>query len=155
MIRILTRSMLSLILPALAYASDSANSAGIEIVNAWIAEAPPVSTVNAAYMKIINSTPGEINIASMDCENYGRAEFHRTEHADGMARMHHLDELNIKAGSALVLEPGGYHVMLINPVRALHIGEVTRCTLTLNDGRHFAIELDVKTSPEARTPHRN
>lgn len=147
--------MLSLILPALVQAGGSAKISGLEIVNAWIAEAPPVSTVNAGYMKIINSTPADIRIVSADCENYSSAEFHRTVHTDGMARMRYLDELTIPAGSALVLEPGDYHLMLFNPVRALHSGDESQCTLKLDDGRSLAIELDVKKSSEDHSHHQH
>jgi copper(I)-binding protein len=144
-----------LLLPVLAQAGGSAKIAGLEIINAWIAEAPPVSTVNAAYMKIINSTPADINIVSIDCENYSSAAFHRTVHSDGMARMQHLDKLNIPAGSALLLEPGDYHVMLFNPVHALHSGDESQCTLRLDDGRSVAIELAVKKSSEDHSQHQH
>ena len=91
MIKILTFSILSLIFPMLAHAGSTAEIAGIEIKDAWIAEAPPVSTVNAAYMKIVNTTHTDIRIVSIACENYSSAEFHRTVNIDGVASMrHHL-----------------------------------------------------------------
>lgn len=155
MIRLLSLSMLSLAFPALAHAGATAKIAGIEIVNAWIAEAPPVSTVNAAYMKIINTTSADISVLSIACDNYSSAEFHRTVHSDGMARMRHLDDLNIPAGSALALEPGDYHIMLFNPVRALHSGDESQCTLKLDDGRSLAIELAVKKSSEDHSHHQH
>ncbi len=155
MIRLITLSMLSLFFPALAYAGATAKITGIEIVNAWIAEAPPVSTVNAAYMKIINSMSTDVRIVSINCENYSAAAFHQTVHTDGLARMRHLDELNIPAGSALALEPGDYHVMLFNPIRALHSGDESQCTLKLDDGRSLAIELAVKKSSEDHTHHQH
>lgn len=146
MIKILTAFSLSLVFPAFALADSAAKIPGVEIDDAWIAEAPPVSTVNAAYMKIVNASAADIRIVSISCDNYSDAEFHRTVHTDGMARMRHLDELKIPAGSALAFEPGDYHVMLFNPVRALHSGDESRCTLKLDDGRSLAITLAVKKS---------
>ena len=153
MIKILTFSILSLIFPMLAHAGSTAEIAGIEIKDAWIAEAPPVSTVNAAYMKIVNTTHTDIRIVSIACENYSSAEFHRTVHTNGMAQMRHLDELEIPAGSTLAFEPGDYHVMLFNPVHALHSGDASQCTLKLDDGRSLAIKLDVKKSSEDHLHH--
>jgi len=155
MIKLLAYSILSLILPALAHAGAATEAAGIEIDDAWIAEAPPVSTVNAAYMKIVNTTPADIRIVSMRCENYSSTAFHRTVSTDGIARMVHLEELTVPAGSTLALEPGDYHVMLFNPQHALHSGDTSQCTLELDDGRSLAIRLDVKKSSDDHSHHQH
>lgn len=144
---------LCLLYPMFALADAVPGPAGIVIDDAWIAEAPPVSKVNAAYMKISNNSADEIRIEAISCENYSSAGFHRTVYTDGIASMHHLDELNIPAGSQLVLEPGGYHVMLFNPVAVLHNGDDSGCRVKLNDGRSIAFRLIVKKSSEDHSHH--
>jgi periplasmic copper chaperone A len=139
-------AMLSLIFPALANADTTAGIPGIEIHDAWIAEAPPVSTVNAAYMRIINTSAADTRIESVSCENFSSAQFHRTVYVNGMASMRPLDELILPAGTDLVFKPGDYHIMLFNPVHALHSGDESQCTLKLGDGRSIQIKLDVKKS---------
>jgi len=118
----------------------------LEIDDAWIAEAPPVSKVMAAYMEIANETRQDHQATSMQCKEFERAEFHRTVEKDGMARMEHQQVLNIKANSELVLKPGGYHIMLFNPARRLQAGDKTGCSLTFDGGSRVNFELEVKKS---------
>jgi hypothetical protein len=126
----------------------------LEINDAWIAEAPPVSKVMAAYMEIDNETQQDRQAVSMQCREFERAEFHRTVEKDGMASMEHLQVLNIPAESELELEPGGYHIMLFNPARHLLAGDKTRCSMTFDDGTTIAIELEIrKSSVEDHSHH--
>ena len=126
----------------------------LEIDGAWIAEAPPVSKVMAAYMKIENETQQDRQAVSMQCKKFERAEFHRTVEKDDMARMEHQQVLNIPAESELELEPGGYHIMLFKPARHLLAGDKTRCSMTFDDGTTIAIELEIrKSSVEDHSHH--
>ena len=126
----------------------------LEINDAWIAEAPPVSKVMAAYMEIENDTGQARQAVSMQCGEFERAEFHRTVEKDGMARMEHQQVLNIAADSELKLEPGGYHIMLFNPARALVAGDRTECSMKFEDGTTIAFGLEIrKSSVEDHSHH--
>lgn len=126
----------------------------LEIDDAWIAEAPPVSKVLAAYMEIENETRQDRQAISMQCEEFERAEFHRTIEKDGMARMEHLQVLNIPANSELELEPGGYHIMLFNPARRLLAGDKTGCSMKFDDDTTINFDLDIrKSSVEDHSHH--
>jgi len=126
----------------------------LEIVDAWIAEAPPVSTVMAAYMEIENETRQDRQAVSMQCNEFERAEFHRTIEKEGMARMQHQPVLNISANSELKLEPGGYHIMLFKPARALLAGDKTSCSMKFDDGTTIGIDLEIrKSSVEDHSHH--
>ena len=126
----------------------------LEIDDAWIAEAPPVSKVMAAYMEIENETGEDRQAVSMQCKEFERAEFHRTVEKDGMARMEHQLALNIPADSELELEPGGYHIMLFNPARHLLAGDRTSCSMKFDDGTTIALELEIrKSSVEEHSHH--
>ncbi len=126
----------------------------LEIDDAWIAEAPPVSKVLAAYMEIENETRQDRQAISMQCEEFKRAEFHRTIEKDGMARMEHLQVLNIPANSELELEPGGYHIMLFNPARRLLAGDNTGCSMKFDDDTTINFDLDIrKSSVEDHSHH--
>ena len=118
----------------------------LEIDDAWIAEAPPVSEVMAAYMEIENETGQDRQATSMQCKEFERAEFHRTVEKDGMARMEHQQVLNIAANSELELEPGGYHIMLFKPARAFQAGDKTSCSMKFDDGTTISIALEIRKS---------
>jgi copper(I)-binding protein len=108
----------------------------------------------AAYMEIENETGEHRQAVSMQCEEFERAEFHRTIEKDGMARMQHQQVLNIAANSELELEPGGYHIMLFNPARHLLAGDRTSCSMKFDDGTTIAIQLEIrKSSVEDHSHH--
>jgi len=126
----------------------------LEIDDAWIAEAPPVSKVMAAYMKIENETSQVRQAVAMQCREFERAEFHRTVDKEGMASMEHQQVLNIPAKSELELEPGGYHVMLFNPARRLLAGNITQCSIEFDNGKTIDFDLVIrKSSGEDHSHH--
>lgn len=144
---------LSLTILTLVFSFPALASGELDIEDAWIAEAPPVSKVMAAYMKIENESDRDHQITAMQCEAFARAEFHRTIEKDGMASMEHQHTLDIAAGSELVLKPGGYHIMLFNPARRLYSGDKTGCSMTLENGTRINIDLVVKKSSVEEHSH--
>ena len=126
----------------------------LEIDDAWIAEAPPVSKVMAAYMEIENETAQDRQATSMQCKDFERAEFHRTIDKDGMASMEHQQVLNIPANAELELKPGGYHIMLFTPARQLKAGDKTSCSMKFDDGTTIKFDLEIrKSSVEDHSHH--
>jgi len=93
------------------------------IEDAWIAEAPPVSTVMVAYLTINNTLSNNIEIIEAESSNYSSIEFHETLHENGMARMIRHNSLSIPAHSKRILKRGGPHLMLFNPVKRLKAGD--------------------------------
>jgi copper(I)-binding protein len=140
----LSISKLTFIILALFSAHHVIADDKLEIDDAWIAEAPPVSKVMAAYMEIENETAQDRVATSITCKEFERAEFHRTVDKAGMASMEHQHTLTIAANSELNLEPGGYHVMLFNPARRLLAGDNTQCRIEFDDGSGIDFELKVR-----------
>ena len=144
-------------LPALFLVTLAGNSNGaddsLEVDDAWIAEAPPVSKVLAAYMEIENETDQDRKAIAMQCEVFERVEFHRSTEKDGIARMERLDVLNIGAKSELELKPGGFHVMLFNPERRLRAGDKTACSMEFDNGTLLQFELEVRRASHEDHSH--
>ncbi len=110
----------------------------------WIAEAPPVSKVLAAYMQIENTTDKDIQVVSVDTDAFSSTAFHRTIYKDGMASMQHQTSMNITAGSSLELKPGSFHMMLFNPVKPLSAGDKVLFTFALDNGEKIMVTATVK-----------
>jgi len=110
----------------------------------WIAEAPPVSRVLAAYMTIENNSDTALTITSASAEGFSGAAFHKTVFENGMAKMQHLSELTIAPHSKLELAPGGFHMMLFDPARTLHAGDSVKLVFSLENGHTIDIEAKVK-----------
>lgn len=85
--------------------------ADIEIENFRINLAPEISKTTAAYGVIKNSGIAADTLIDISSDA-AMVMLHKTEINSGMAKMIHMPNLVIEAGSELVLEPMSYHLML-------------------------------------------
>lgn len=85
----------------------------IEILDAYIAAAPPYSRTTAAYMQIKNNSDREIALISAESNISDFAEIHANFHDKGMIKMLKIPEIRIKPKSKISLKPGSFHIMLI------------------------------------------
>ena len=120
------------------------HAGNIEVQDAWIREAPPVSKVLAAYMVIKNGTSKDVEVIGASSPNFAKIELHRTVIENGIARMLHQPTLTVPAGGTLVLQPEGPHMMLFNPVKPIQAGEKVPMTLQFASGQSKVVSLDVK-----------
>ena len=114
------------------------------IEDAWIAEAPPVSKVMVAYMRLKNTGAKTIEIIHAESELYSSIEFHETIHKNGIARMIRHDKLDIPANNKLELKPGGTHMMLFNPIKRLKEGNTVNIKLTTKNNKIIIVTVPVK-----------
>jgi copper(I)-binding protein len=63
---------------------------------------------------------------------------------DGIARMSALEEMPIPSGETLVIEPGGYHLMLLNLQEALQADDSFPITLVFASGEEIALDVVVR-----------
>ena len=130
------------------YADVPSNNAGdvdhLVIEDAWIAEAPPVSKVMVAYMRLKNTGAETIEVIHAESELYSSIEFHETIHENGLARMIRHDTLNIPANNRLELKPGGPHMMLFNPTKRLTAGSTVNIKLTTKNNTIKTVTVPVK-----------
>jgi len=96
---------------------------GLEVIDPWIAEAPPAASVLAGYATLRNSGKTALTLTQVSSGDFSSAMLHETIVRDGMAHMEHLDGLTLPAGSDVRLNPGGRHLMLVGPKRALKAGD--------------------------------
>lgn len=116
----------------------------LRIENAWIAEAPPASTVMAGYMNIHNLARGEREIVAITSPDFAKVEIHRTVHENGLAKMQHQKSLVLEANAALSFEPGGYHLMLFKPTQRLRAGYRSSFNIKLWSGETLQVSAVVK-----------
>ena len=77
---------------------------------------PPGMPMRAAYMSLRNNSAKAIEITRVSSAQYDSVQLHETTVVDGVARMRALPTLEIPAGKAVVLERGGKHLMLMDPI---------------------------------------
>lgn len=116
----------------------------IVIRDAWIQEGPPSQKITAAFMLIENHNAAEISLLSATTDAARVVELHRMLMEDGMMRMQKVDSINLPAGGVVKLEPGGYHLMVIDLKRELKEGAEVRVTLRFSNRIEKTINVPVK-----------
>ncbi len=137
------------LLPALLHAGQS----DLDIKDAWIQEGPPNARVLAGFMQITNNGDKTVSITSADSSLFKSIEFHRTIHADGMARMEKQQQLTIQPGATLKLEHGSYHLMLIQPHQPLKRGDSVDLNLRLSSDIILPVKLPVRQPGREQHQH--
>jgi copper(I)-binding protein len=96
---------------------------GLFVRDAWTRESMMVDLAGAAYMVIHNNTDDDDALLGASSPAAGIVEIHESSmDADGVMAMMHVEEIPIPAHADAVLEPGGYHIMLIDLVESLTEG---------------------------------
>lgn len=117
---------------------------GMIVEEAW---ARPASEgrVSAAYFTIKNNSSIVDTLLSVSSDIAGLVEIHESfEQEGGMMGMRDAGSLEILAGQTVNLEPGGFHVMLIQLNKQLNEGDEFDLTL------HFAQQGDQTISIAAK-----
>jgi len=129
--------MLLLILPGSAIAE-------LDIHDAWIKNLPPAVPVRAGYMTIHNTRANAVSIIVIRSAAFTSVEIHRTIAEDGMMRMEPVPTLVIEPDSSVQLEPGGLHLMMMNPAEPTKPGDVLQIVIELDDGSTQSLNMTVK-----------
>lgn len=126
----------------------------MDVTDGWVREAPPTSRVLAGYMQIINLTDADLTITGVTSPDFESADLHRTVVEDGVASMLPVPELSVPAAGKVLLEPGGLHLMLFNPVRPLVQGDSVTLVLHRSDGICITLSVPVlRGTGEAHVHH--
>ncbi|MDZ7662416.1 copper chaperone PCu(A)C [Thiohalophilus sp.] len=121
-----------------------ASAQTLEFEGAWSPEAPPVAPVMAGYVRITNPGTEDVVITTARCPDFGKVEIHDMRHQDGMMRMIKQESLTIPAGEQIALAPGGMHLMLMKPQRAIKRGETLDVTFETAAGESINVPFEVK-----------
>lgn len=110
----------------------------------WVRAAPPGAATLAGYLVLRNPCTTAAVVAGVESRDFGMPMIHRTQAVDGVSRMRPAGKLSVPPGGELRFAPGGLHLMLMKPLRALPEGEKTGIRLVLADGRRIFAEFPVR-----------
>ncbi len=103
---------------------------GLYVRDAWTRESPMVDLAGAAYLVIHNNTDADDALIGASSPVAEVVEIHQSSMDDeGVMSMAQVEEIPIPAYEDAILEPGGYHIMLINLVEPLVEGTDVEITL--------------------------
>jgi len=145
----------AIVLLLLSFLSTVMAGAAVDVETPWVREAPPASTVLAAYMVLKNTADTPRTITRIDSPDFRDAQIHRTVVEDGVAKMLPVEQLQLPASGSVTLEPGGLHLMLFDPQRPLRDGDSIILIIHASDGDSITVHAPVvrKTGGHEHSHH--
>ncbi len=128
----------------LSIATHSSATELITLSHAWIADAPPNSTMYAGYISIKNNSNNAIELVAVSSPMFKNIEIHKTQITNNIARMIQQDGLTINKKQTMVFAPGGLHLMMIKPKSAIKLGGTVILTLKFKNNVVKSITANVK-----------
>lgn len=98
----------------------------------------------AGYATLVNRGDAELAIVGAVSDAFGRVEVHEMRSDAGVMRMRPVPRLALPAGAAVALQPGGLHLMLMRPARALAAGDRVELGFELSDGSVVPVAFEVR-----------
>ncbi|MBC7580815.1 MAG: DUF1775 domain-containing protein [Tardiphaga sp.] len=110
----------------------------------WTRATPPGAKVAGGYLTVMNMGKASDRLIGGSFGDSGRIEVHEMSMTDGVMRMRPLgDGLEIKPGATVKLEPGGYHLMMLDLAKPFKQGDKVKAQLRFEKAGTVEIELDV------------
>lgn len=114
----------SLCFPTLALASGMLLTAPawaeVKVDGPWVRGTTPSQKTTGAFMTLISS--GDAALVAASSPAAGIAEIHEMRMDGSAMRMRQVDELALPAGKRVELNPGGYHIMLMDLRQQMRAG---------------------------------
>lgn len=135
--------------------STMSYAAKLDVSNAQMREFIPGAGSSAAYFTLVNNSKQAQTLIAASIDGIGRVEIHQHSHSNGMMKMQKLEQLRIPAGNTVTFQPGGLHLMLFEPKKALQLDQSVALTLTFKSGESVTTKaIVVKTvSPKMQHHH--
>lgn len=110
----------------------------------WVRLPPARMPMTAGFGRLQNDCAVPVTIVAAGSPSFAAVELHETRVEDGVNRMRHVAELHVAPADAVVLRPGGLHLMLMRPHAPLEEGRKVVVELVLADGRSVQGEFEVR-----------
>jgi copper(I)-binding protein len=150
--------------------SAATAEAGITVEGAWARTSPMMASAGAAYMTLTSSVDDRLTGVAVDAGIAATVELHETVMAGDMGggmtgdtagdttgdmsgsmpvtteptmMMQPVDGIDLPAGTAVELKPGGYHIMLLDLVAPLEMGQTFTITLTFEQAGSVEVPVTV------------
>ncbi len=125
------------------------------VKGAWVRGTVPQQKATGMFAQITSATGGKLVSASSPVA--GLVEIHEMKMEGNVMRMSAVPGLELPAGKAVELKPGGYHVMLMDLKKDLKAGDTVPVTLVVEgaDRKRETIEVKAPVKALADTGHKN
>ncbi|WP_312303141.1 copper chaperone PCu(A)C [Diaphorobacter nitroreducens] len=135
------QSLVSRIAIAATLFMAGAAHAQVTVQDAWVRATVPQQKATGAFMRLTAAQDARLVSASSPVA--GVTEVHEMKLVDNVMKMRPLPALDLPAGQAVELKPGGYHIMLLDLKQPVAQGSTVPLTLVFEakDGQRTTQEL--------------
>ncbi|MBN8440130.1 MAG: copper chaperone PCu(A)C [Thauera sp.] len=122
-------------------------SADVTVGDAWVRATVPSQKATGAFMLLTSDVDARLVAARSSVA--GVVEIHEMVMANNVMKMSPIPALDLPAGKAVELKPGGYHVMLMDLKAQVKDGDKVPLTLVIEgkDGKQQTLELSAPARP--------
>lgn len=126
-------------------ARDHQQIGEMQVSAPWMREMPPGAAVAGGFVTLKNTGGADDRLVAVASASCGRIEIHEMRQEGGVAQMRPLQGgLPVPAGGTVALQPGGLHLMCLQPARRLMAGERVPVTLTFARNGTRALDFEVR-----------
>ena len=122
----------------------------VQVKDAWVRATVPGQQGSGAFMTVI--AKAATRLVGVTTSVAGVAEVHEMKMDGDVMRMRALPSLDLPAGKAVQLKPGGYHVMLMDLKQPLPKGSTVPLTLVFKDAKGVESRVDLNVAVATSAP---
>lgn len=129
-------------------------SAQVTVSNAWVRATVAQQKATGAFMQL--TAAKDTRLVAVSTPLTGMAEVHEMAMDNNVMKMRPLPALELPAGKAVELKPGGYHLMLMDLKKQVKAGDSVPLTLVFEDkaGKRETVEIKAEVRAlGAPAPH--
>ncbi len=121
--------------------------ADVTVSDPWVRATVPSQKATGAFMQL--TADGNSRLVAARSPVAGVVEIHEMAMAGGVMKMSPVTGLDLPAGKAVELKPGGYHVMLMDLKGQVKEGDKVPLTLVIEgkDGKQQMLEISAPVRP--------
>ena len=121
--------------------------AQVTVKDAWVRGVVAQQKATGAFMQLTSAQPARL--LSISSPAAGVVEIHEMTMDKGVMKMRAVQALELPAGKAVELKPGGYHVMLMDLKQAFKDGDTVPFTLVIEGADKTRSQVEVKAVVKA------
>ncbi len=120
-----------------------ADEGGIRVDQVWARATPASAKTGAIYFSVTNSGAATDRLVAASTPVAEKAELHEMTMKNDIMEMRPVPALAIEPGKSVILEPDGYHLMLIGLKAPLKEGDKLPLTLTFEHAGNQQVTVTV------------
>ncbi len=119
----------------------------LEVGHPMAFETPITAKTGGGFLTVTNNGDSADRLIEVRAD-FPKVEIHTTEMSDGVARMMHVEAIEIAPGETVTLQPGGYHIMFMGlNGDPFEVGEKIPATLVFEKAGTLDLEFNVEERP--------